>query len=209
MHYIFLSKIVEKSSLEGQKIDETFELESHLIDKINNDNWYLENFEDSKSNLIGITISKRNEVRKLLKKDSTFQLEFKDSTTNKEAKDFLNICLLFDGYKIICERLKIDFSSYIDWLNSVIDNYLTNQLLLIDEKFFTIEIGFLSYMIIYLSRFERFTIKLKFLDENYINIFMEVFTKTINNKTKIEFKKLSFLKVLKFVKYYILNLVMI
>jgi len=52
-----------KSSLDGQKIDETFELESHLLDKINNDNWYLENFEDSKSNLIGITISKRNEVK--------------------------------------------------------------------------------------------------------------------------------------------------
>jgi hypothetical protein len=94
----------------------------------------------------------------------------------------------------------MDFTSYIDWLNSVIDNYLTNQFLVIDEKFFTIEIGFLSYMIIYLSRFEKFTIKVKFLDENYVNIFMDVFTKTIYQNSKIDFKKLSFLKVLKFVK---------
>jgi hypothetical protein len=172
-----------------------------MIDKINNDCWYLSNFDDtSRINSVNISISKRYEVYSHLSKDTNFVLDFKDSAIIKEAKDFLNICLLLDGYKINCERFKIDYTSYLDWLSVIIDNYLINQYLMIDEKFFSIEAEFLSYIIIFLSRFEKFTIKLKFLDTNYLNIFLDVFTRNSNQNSKVEFKKLSCLKILKFVK---------
>ena len=121
----------------------------------------------------------------------------KDETN---VRDFLNICLLLDGYKINCQRFKLDFSSNLDWLFIIIDSYLLNQIIIIDEKFFYIENQFLSYLIIYLCRFERFTVKMKFLHPNYCNIFIDVFT-GMDFSQKLKFPKLCFLKVIKFVKY--------
>jgi len=158
------------------------------MDQIPHENLYVSDFEDIKSSLVKISLSKRDEKY-------TIKLEFKDSV--KEARDFLYIMILFDGYKLTCQQLGIDYSINLDWLKYIVDNYLTNNYFLVDDNFFTIEEDFLVNIVNYLSKFEKFVISLKFHNQIGINFFMRVFVAT---PIRLDIKKLSLIKSLKLVR---------
>jgi hypothetical protein len=181
------------------KPPEEVELEKNLICKINQEQFYVSNYDDQAKM---ISFSSRLE-------DVQMILEIKDIPA-KDFKDFVNICLIMDGYKIIIENNGLDYSSYSEYLLYLIENIITNSgSLLIEDNFFTIDYNFLSSLANFFTRIEKLVVKVNLYEIDVVKIFLkifceedEVFSSTQNNKIEEIpcLPKLNLLKVLKLVE---------
>ena len=71
-------------------------------------------------------------------------------------KVFLNICLIFDGYKIILEDVEKEYLIYQEYLPYIVDNILLNGAgLVINSEFFSIEKNCLGNFVLFISRIEK------------------------------------------------------
>jgi hypothetical protein len=180
------------------KPPEEVELEKNLICKINQEQFYTSNYDDQ---IKMISFSSRLE-------DVQIILELKDIPA-KDFKDFVNICLIMDGYKIIIENLNLDYSSYSEYLLYLLENIITNSgSLLIEDNFFTIDYNFLSSLANFFTRIEKLVVKVNLYEIDVVNIFLKIFRAddeffSISQNNKFEeisyVPKLNLLKIVKFV----------
>lgn len=181
------------------KSPEDVELDKNLVCKLNHEQFFISFYDDQSKN---ITFSSRIE-------DVQIIMELRDYSP-KDFKDFLNTCLIMDGYKIITEGMNMDYSSYLDYLLYLIENLILNSgSLNIDEDFFSVDLNFLSSLSYFFTRIERYVVKVNLYDPTFIQILMTIFYddegNRVNNTTTLEetpptFPKLNLVKVLKFVE---------
>ena len=74
-------------------------------------------------------------------------------------------------------KLNRNYRDYFSWLYWIIDNYLTNGFLLIDDndEFFQEDIIFMKEFIFFLSALEKFTFKVKLNNAASTDIFVDFF----------------------------------
>ena len=163
-------------------------MENYIKEKIHHESFFISNYDESKNNSLTIWLRKRDE-------NFTIKLDLKDS--QKDTSNFLHIMILLDGYKLICETMDIDVSINMDWLKDVIENYLINTFILIDDNFFTVDEEFLIKIVNYLAKFDKYVIKSKLNCKKCINFFNSVF---VDSNDESEFKTLFLIKSLKLIK---------